>query len=68
MRKNSSRQRTDYRYSTNYLNILNQDGWVDDWSLNETIVYLLDKENVNNNVLQNVTKFIESHQNYAPLS
>lgn len=48
-----------------YLNILNQDGWVDDWSLNETIVYLLDKENVNNNVLQNVTKFIESHQNYA---
>lgn len=48
-----------------YLNILNQDGWVDDWSLNETIVYLLDKENVNNNVLQNVTKFIELHKNYA---
>ncbi|WP_459591714.1 hypothetical protein, partial [Enterobacter asburiae] len=51
--------------SQDYLNILNQDGWIDDWSLNETIVYLLDKENVNNNVLQNVTKFIESHQNYA---
>lgn len=48
-----------------YLNILNQDGWYDDWSSNETTVYLLEKEKMDNNVLQNVNKFIELHKNYA---
>lgn len=48
-----------------YLNILNQDGWCDDLTFNETIIYLLEKEKMNNNVLQNVTKFIKLHKNYA---
>lgn len=48
-----------------YLNILNQDGWCDDLTFNETIIYLLEKEKMDNNVLQNVTKFIKLHKNYA---
>lgn len=48
-----------------YLNILNQDGWGDDWAFNDTTIYLLEKEKMDNNVLKNVTKFIKLHKNYA---
>lgn len=48
-----------------YLNILNQDGWGDDWAFNDTTIYLLEKEKMDDNVLKNVTKFIKLHKNYA---
>lgn len=48
-----------------YLNILNDDGWYDDWAFNETTIYTLEAKKMNNNALQNVTKFIELHKNYA---
>lgn len=48
-----------------YLNILNGDDWYDDWAFNETTIYTLEAKKMNNNALQNVTKFIEFHKNYA---
>lgn len=48
-----------------YLNILINDGWYDDWAFNETTIYTLEAKKMNNNALQNVTKFIELHKNYA---
>lgn len=48
-----------------YLNLLVGDGWCDDWAFNETTIYTLEAKKMNNNALQNVTKFIKLHQNYA---
>lgn len=48
-----------------YLNLLVGDGWCDEWNFNDTTIYMLEAKKMNNNALQNVTKFIELHQNYA---